>query len=324
MKSPTAATIDSATVASTPGIVISRSTSGRARAAWPRSRSIRTSSWAWKSSCRSSALAAACSSGGSSWAASHLRPLIPNRSAAGQRGTRLRAKIACTWFFSRVRCRTICARCSTCRRSALVAASGIHTGGRKSAASSWARIAASTLSVFTFASAMARVFAGLDTTTRPARLPSTVAIAHVFPVASSATSSARPSPAANSRTPSGVVANVPACVTRPPSQIATWANSRCTSSPMHRRRVLPIGSSSLPEITSDRERVGEATPTDPRAQRNRAGRRGGHLLTRALSPPCNTGLPTLLHSRRPCPGRSHRMPGHLAPPGANSQRTGNA
>ncbi|HSU09265.1 MAG TPA: transposase, partial [Pseudonocardia sp.] len=58
----------------------------------------------------------------------------------------------------------------------------------------------------------------------------------------------------------------------------------------------------------DRERVGETTPTDPRAQRNRAGRRGGHLLTRALSPPNNTGLPTLLHSRRPCPGRSHRRP----------------
>ena len=58
----------------------------------------------------------------------------------------------------------------------------------------------------------------------------------------------------------------------------------------------------------DRERVGETTPTDPRAQRNRAGRRGGHLLTRALSPPNKTGLPTLLHSRRPCPGRSHRRP----------------
>src|SRR5204862_8147952 len=64
-------------------------------------------------------------------------------------------------------------------------------------------------------------------------------------------------------------------------------------------------------LATDRERVGEATPTDPRAQRNRASRRGGHLLTRALSPPCNTGLPTLLHSRCPCPGRSHRM---LKPP----------
>jgi hypothetical protein len=70
---------------------------------------------------------------------------------------------------------------------------------------------------------------------------------------------------------------------------------------------------------TDRERVGEATPTDPRAQRNLAGRRGGHLLTRALSPSCNTGLPTLLHSRRRCPGRSHRMPA-THPPGSGRHR----
>jgi Transposase, Mutator family len=70
--------------------------------------------------------------------------------------------------------------------------------------------------------------------------------------------------------------------------------------------------------------MGEATPTDPRAQRNRAGRRGGHLLTRALSPPCNTGLPTLLHSRRPCPGRSHRRPNTCAPPGRGNSGTGDA
>jgi hypothetical protein len=44
-----------------------------------------------------------------------------------------------------------------------------------------------------------------------------------------------------------------------------------------------------PKLTSDRERVGEATPTDPRAQRNRAGRRCGQVLTRALSPPNKNG-----------------------------------
>jgi hypothetical protein len=38
--------------------------------------------------------------------------------------------------------------------------------GKKSAASSWARIRASTLSVFTLASAIARVLRGFDTTTR--------------------------------------------------------------------------------------------------------------------------------------------------------------
>jgi hypothetical protein len=62
----------------------------------------------------------------------------------------------------------------------------------------------------TLASAIARVLAGLDTTTRPARLANSVAIAQVFPVASNATSSLGPRPSANPRTPSGVVANLPA------------------------------------------------------------------------------------------------------------------
>ena len=75
-------------------------------------------------------MTAACSSAGRSWTASQARPLIPNRSAAGHRGTRLRVRIAWTWFFRRVRWRTMWARRSTCRRSALVAASGIHTAGR--------------------------------------------------------------------------------------------------------------------------------------------------------------------------------------------------
>jgi hypothetical protein len=101
------------------------------------------------------------------------------------------------------------------------------------------------LSVFTLASAIARVLAGLDTTTRPARLASSVAIAQVLPVASSATSSAGPSPSANARTPSGVVANLPAWITNPPCQIATWANSRCTSSPIHRRSLPTLNSVSI-------------------------------------------------------------------------------
>jgi hypothetical protein len=90
------------------------------------------------------------------------------------------------------------------------------------------------LSVLTFASAIARVLTGLDITTRPARLANSVAIAHAFPVASSATSSEGPSSAANARTPSGVVANLPAWLTTPFCQIATCTNSRCTSNPIHR------------------------------------------------------------------------------------------
>ena len=88
---------------------------------------------------------------------SQCRPVLPNRSDTGGVGARLRAKIAWTWFLILVRCRTRCARRVTCRRNARVRSSGSHTGGRKSAASSCARIRASTLSVLTFASAIARV-----------------------------------------------------------------------------------------------------------------------------------------------------------------------
>jgi hypothetical protein len=35
---------------------------------------------------------------GRSWVASQARPLVPNRSAAGQRPMRLRCRIDCTWF----------------------------------------------------------------------------------------------------------------------------------------------------------------------------------------------------------------------------------
>jgi hypothetical protein len=50
--------------------------------------------------------------------------------------------------------------------SAWVSSSGSHHEGRKPAARSWASTWASTLSVFTFASAIALVFAGFETTTR--------------------------------------------------------------------------------------------------------------------------------------------------------------
>ena len=99
---------------------------GSSSAAWSSSQpsatrassaSISRSSWPWKSSWRSSAQTAWRSSAGSSCSASQRRPLIPNRSAAGQRGTRLRCRIAWTWFFSRVRWRTICARRATWRRA---------------------------------------------------------------------------------------------------------------------------------------------------------------------------------------------------------------
>ena len=88
---------------------------------------------------------------------------------------------------SRVRCCTRLARWATWHRSARVAASATQTCGMKSAASSCARIAASTWSVLHLASAIARVRIGFETTTRPACSARRSAIAQVFAVASRTT-----------------------------------------------------------------------------------------------------------------------------------------
>jgi hypothetical protein len=113
------------------------------------------------------------------------------------------------------------ARRVTWRRSAKVASSGSHTDGRNPAASSCANTAASTLSVLTLASAIARVFCGLETTTRPTCCSSSRAIAWVLPVASKATSSLTQRLVAKARSPSGVSWIRPAWRTRPSSQMAT-------------------------------------------------------------------------------------------------------
>jgi hypothetical protein len=55
-------------------------------------------------------------------------------------------KVACTWFFARVRCRTSCARAEIRRRRIRVCSSGSQTEGRKPPASSFASGRASILS----------------------------------------------------------------------------------------------------------------------------------------------------------------------------------
>jgi hypothetical protein len=62
-----------------------------------------------------------------------------------------------TWFLILASWRTTCVRRPISRRLRLARSSGSHTGGRKSAAGSCARIRAPTLSVFTLASAIALV-----------------------------------------------------------------------------------------------------------------------------------------------------------------------
>jgi hypothetical protein len=78
----------------------------------------------------------------------------------------LRIRIACTWFFSRVRCRTSCARREIRLRSTRVRSSGDHTSGRNPAANSLASVRASRLSVFADRVAFLTAF-GFASTTRP-------------------------------------------------------------------------------------------------------------------------------------------------------------
>jgi hypothetical protein len=98
----------------------------------------------------------------------------------------LRIRIACTWFFSRVRCRTSCARREIRRRKTRVCSSGVQTSGRKPAASSFASVRASSLSVFAVCVALLTAF-GLASTTRLTCGSMIRAIASAFPVASSTT-----------------------------------------------------------------------------------------------------------------------------------------
>ena len=104
------------------------------------------------------------------------RPRTPKTSLIGGRPLRFRASTACSSFFARVRWRTSAARRASRRRSARVCSSGPKTSGRNPAASSSQSVRASTLSVFTFASAIARTLRVLAITTRPTWGSSTRAI----------------------------------------------------------------------------------------------------------------------------------------------------
>jgi hypothetical protein len=150
--------------------------------------------------------------------------------------------MAYTWFFSRVRCLTRGLRRITTRRSVRVRSSGTHVPGKKSAASSWAKIRASTLSVFTFASAIARVLRGFDTTTRATSGRSITAMASLFVVASNATSSSGSSVWAQARRSCGFTPMRPSSRHSPFSTTATCANDRCTSIPID---LTPVSSPEL-------------------------------------------------------------------------------
>ena len=149
--------------------------------------------------------------------------------------------------------------------------------------------AASTLSVFTFASAIARVFVRVGhhhpADVRLEQPGDRVRVARRLD--RDLVLGARLS--ANSRSASGVVAICPAWRTTP-----VLPDRDLRELAMHIQPDTSAASLAHLRPSVDRwETGGQTTPTDPRSQRIRASRRGGQLLTRARSPTYKNGLPDL-------------------------------
>ena len=170
-------------------------------------------------------------------------------------------------FLRRVVCETSCVRSATTRRRVSVSSSGIHTSGRNPLAWSFASTAASILSVFTFAQAIARTRIGLAMTTRSTKGESNRTIELVLPVASITISSSSFSFLANCNKRLRSRSTFPASRSFPFSRMAVLANDRWTS----RAMILIPGSF---QVQQPWEPAGDTTTTDPRSQRNRASRRG--------------------------------------------------
>lgn len=109
----------------------------------------------------------------------------------------------------------------------------------------------------------------------------------------------------------------------PAGQLATCATSRCTCSPKYRLAVLRLLITiPFPQTAvTDWERMGESTPTDPRAAH--PGRSHGRPPTNTGSQPTKQHRPAHPHpASLPAPQsrQSHRMPNTCAPPEARQQR----
>jgi hypothetical protein len=101
----------------------------------------------------------------------------------------LRCNTAWIWFFKPVRSRTNWARRDIRRRARRVGSSAGQISGKNPVPSNWAKLAASSRSVFALVAPMVLVTAALATATRATRGSIRRAIAKAFPVASSPTTS---------------------------------------------------------------------------------------------------------------------------------------
>jgi hypothetical protein len=154
--------------------------------------------------------------------------------------------MACTSFFTRVRCRTTWLRRATRRRSRCVRSSGTQTSGRKPLAWSCASTPASILSVLILACAIALTCIGLATITRATKgvitLTTDMATTDMaLPVASTTISSShvrlRPKPSS----PERVMSTRPWWRSRPSSHNTTSAKGAVdvhSNHPPH-RLLLP-------------------------------------------------------------------------------------
>ncbi len=218
--------------------------------------------------------------------------------------------------------RTTCARRATWRRSAWVSSSGSQDEGRKPAANSWASTSASTLSVLTFAWAIALVFAGsIRPRARHARLEQLrdrVRVAgrldrHL--VGRRQAVGEQPE-RLRSRADLPDLTDGPVLPDRDLGELAVDVEP---DAPSHALSLLRGGR---------RGRAGgQTTPTDSRSRRTRASRRGGQVLTRARSP-SNDERPARPAFAPGCPrpGRSHRThrPGRLGRRGGHRSRAASA
>jgi hypothetical protein len=149
--------------------------------------------------------------------------------------------MACTSFFTRVRCRTTWLRRATRRRSRSVRSSGTQTSGRKPLAWSCASTPASILSVLILACAIALTCIGLATITRATKGVITLTTDMALPVASTTISSShvrlRPKPSS----PERVMSTRPWWRSRPSSHNTTSAKGAVdvhSNHPPH-RLLLP-------------------------------------------------------------------------------------
>ena len=220
----------------------------------------------------------------------------PNRSLTGGRPFRPRISTAWISFFARVRAR------DQLRRAAPAAGASPASARRASTPRPASPAASSLASVARVEAVGLRprladpgVTAGVTTTTRATCGSRIRAISHALPVTSNATQSSRPGSARTAQAPPA------ASRSGPPSAPSRPPRSRPRRSRDAHPDPIALTTATLLALDDAGEPGGQTTPTDPRSQRNRASRRGGHRKSRARSPSSQNGLPNLRSPRGPCP-----------------------